>query len=252
MMGYTHAIIGATGALAVAALRDNLTSGTFALATVAGVIGGVAVDIDAKDHLKNPKVTDAGRTRLVAAGLVVLILVLNYLLTKVSYLHYFIEHKITTIIGAIILFIVLIIGYLSHHRTFSHSLLFVFISSIGVYCIYTSAAIYYFVGSLLHIVLDMLNYPFNQHGIWLFYPLKTGKGIALKVCKSARIGNKIIYFIGVVLFILLFGYYVNKANKQNEIVTLFVPLIYLIISFHFVRIKSEKEQRCIMHINKEL
>ena len=64
MMGYTHAAIGAAGTLSLAALNGDGSSTLYITASIAGALGGVAVDIDTRDNLTNPKVTDAGRTRL--------------------------------------------------------------------------------------------------------------------------------------------------------------------------------------------
>lgn len=77
MMGYTHAAIGAAGALSLAALNGDGSPVLYITATVAGALGGVAVDIDTRDNLKNPKVTDAGRTRLATAGLLVISILLD-------------------------------------------------------------------------------------------------------------------------------------------------------------------------------
>ena len=60
-MGYTHATIGAGGALALAATCGYTTPDVFLLATVAGAVGGVAPDIDVKD---TEKVKDGTRSRI--------------------------------------------------------------------------------------------------------------------------------------------------------------------------------------------
>ena len=57
MMGYTHAIIGASGALAYAVSYGDSTPEIYTVAVVAGTLGGVMVDIDTRDHTTNPKVT---------------------------------------------------------------------------------------------------------------------------------------------------------------------------------------------------
>ena len=50
MMGYTHAIIGASGALAYAVSYGDSTPELYTVAVVAGTLGGVIVDIDTRDH----------------------------------------------------------------------------------------------------------------------------------------------------------------------------------------------------------
>ncbi len=111
---------------------------------------------------------------------------------------------------------------------------------------------YYLVGFLLHLILDMLNNEYNHHGIWLLYPIKSGDGIALGLCRAGRTGNKVFYFIGIGMFIAFSALYITKFNSINDTVPLFVILAYVLVSFHFVRTQSESEQRHIMHINGEL
>ena len=69
MMGYTHLVIGSGGALVIALLCGANTPDAYLISSVAGALGGVVIDSDARDHFSNPKVTDAGRTRLATIGL---------------------------------------------------------------------------------------------------------------------------------------------------------------------------------------
>ena len=163
-----------------------------------------------------------------------------------------ISRQHTALTGLIVFAVVLLIGFLSPHRTFSHSLLFIAITTIGVYCIYPDAATYYFVGGVLHLLFDMLNNPYNNHGVWLLYPIKTGKGIALGICKAARTGNKSCYFAGIILFVGMSAFYFWRIGDVMKAIAPAVVLIYMVVAIHFVRQKSEKEQRHIMHMRGEL
>lgn len=60
MMGYTHAAIGAAGALSLAALNGDGSPALYITASLAGALGGVAIDIDTRDNLTNPKVQMRG------------------------------------------------------------------------------------------------------------------------------------------------------------------------------------------------
>lgn len=251
MMGYTHAAIGAAGALAVATFYGDGSPEQFLIASVAGAVGGVAIDIDTRDNHTNPKVTDAGRTRLAAIGLVGVGVALDFIL-KTGILFDIIARQYFALGGLAGFIAVMLIGLFSPHRTFSHSLLFVLISSAAVYFICPEAVVYYSIGCLLHLIFDMLNHQFENHGIWLLYPIKTGKGIALGVCKAARKGNKVFYFIGIVLFALLSGFYIWQIGDLTKSIIPAVILLYMIVVMHFVRRKSEKEQRHIMHMRGEL
>ena len=117
---------------------------------------------------------------------------------------------------------------------------------------YPDAATYCFVGGVLHLLFDMLNNPFNNHGVWLLYPIKTGKGIAFGICKAARTGNKICYFAGIILFVGMSAFYFWRIGDVMKAIAPAVVLIYMVVAMHFVRQKSEKEQRHIMHMRGEL
>ena len=82
--------------------------------------------------------------------------------------------------------------------------------------------------------------------------IKTGKGIALGLCKAARIGNKITYFIGMSLFLGLSYIYLWNIRDIVKLIVPFAVIIYIIVVLHFVRVKSEREQRHIMHMHGEL
>ena len=251
MMGYTHAAIGAAGALSLAALNGNGSPTIYITASLAGALGGVAVDIDTRDNLTNPKITDAGRTRLAIVGLLGISILLDWFF-KTGILMTAISRQYTALTGLIVFAVALLIGVFSPRRTFSHSLLFIAITTIGVYCIYPDAATYYFVGGVLHLLFDMLNNPFNNHGVWLLYPIKTGKGIALGICKAARTGNKICYFAGIILFVGMSVFYFWRIGDVMKAISPAIVLVYMVVAMHFVRQKSEKEQRHIMHMRGEL
>ena len=232
MMGYTHAVIGAGGALMISVACGEATPEQYLIATIAGTLGGVVVDIDTKDNHRNPKILD--------------------LILKSGVLNEIIGRQYLALAGGVSLLVVLVIGYLSQHRTFSHSLLFILLSSIAVSFIYPKAVPYFFSGGILHLLYDMLNNPFENHGIWLLYPIKTGKGIALGVCKAARIGNKVFYFIGLIIFSILSILYIWEIGDFTKSVAVVLIFLYMVVSLHFVRLKSEKEQRHIMHMRGEL
>ena len=86
MMGYTHAATGAAGAGALVLLSGAFSAGIFVAAVTAGTIGGVAIDIDTKDHTENPKVTDAGRTRIAALGLTGIAVFLDIILNFANFI----------------------------------------------------------------------------------------------------------------------------------------------------------------------
>lgn len=250
MMGYTHVAVGSAISMGLTICSKNISSELCILSVTAGALGGALVDIEVKDHKKNPKVTDASRTRIAVIGAIA-IMFINDLIFKLDILSDILLRKKEVLIGLMSFIVLLIFGYKSEHRTFTHSLLFVLLATFGIYCFCPSMAIYFFANSLSHLILDMLNYKYYQHGIWLLYPLKIGRRIALGLCKSARVGNKLFYFIGMA-FLIIFCFCYFITSEFISMIPVLIQLTYLIIVLHFVRIKSEKEQSHIMHIKGEL
>lgn len=158
-------------------------------------------------------------------------------------------------LGGLIAFAVLAgIGFASRqHRGFTHSLLYALIMSCCVYAMCPPMAPYFLVGCVLHLLLDILNHPFQGRGVWLLYPIKTGSWFVLKLCKAGGKANKAFYFIGIGILAAVTCYWLF-ANRADVGVIL-VPVVvfaYVAVSLHFVRVKSERELRHVAHIRGEL
>lgn len=253
MMGYTHAAIGAAGGLAAAILlrEGDATSALYVTATIAGIIGGIVVDADVKDQREERKVTDGSRSRLAAIGILVVGLLLDVVF-KMGIITSILSAPNKVVIGFsgfIILFLIAhIIGRKVGHRTFSHSLWFILLTTTFIALIYPVAAGYFFLGAILHLLFDLLNHQAKNndgtwHGVWLFYPIKRGKGIALRKCKAFGKGNTALYFISILLYMMLSLYYVVLMGGVKLAVAPITLLIVTVIILHFVRRKSEKELR---------
>ncbi len=259
MMLYTHVAVGVAGSLALAVFGNACSPDQFMVAAMVGAIGSAAVDVDVRDKLHDPKITDSGRTKLAVLGIVAAGIALD-LIFQMGVLSDIIGRGIYAIVGLALFAIIMLIGFgigsNGNHRAFSHSILFIVLSSIGVYLVYPPATIYYALGSVLHLLLDLLNHPVvGGHGIWLLYPIKIGKGIALKWCKASGTGNKVFYFLGIILFLLVSAFYSACLWLANFVLWIFIPAViiaYMIIIMHLVRKKSEREIRHLKHIQGEL
>ncbi len=240
MMGYTHMAVGAAGTVTLVALSGTCNPETYLIASVAGALGGVAIDIDAHDHFGDDKCTDAGRTRLAAIGFLGLGVILDLIL-QLGIMSYIVSRQYLALGGLIAFVIFLLIGFFSEHRTFSHSLLFVLLTSICVAIVLPNAMLYYAIGSLLHLILDMLNFPYKGHGVWLLFPVKTGKGIALKVCKSSKTGNKVAFYIGITVFVVMSVFLIWQFGTMVGIIISVVVILYMIIVLFLVKRGTEKE-----------
>ena len=218
MMGYTHAAIGAAGGLAAAIIlsEGNASSELYVTATVAGIIGGITVDADVIDERGVKKVTDGSRSRLAAIGILIvgLLLDVGFELGILSSILSASSNVRIGLGGFIILFLIAnLIGRIVGHRTFSHSLWFIVLTTVCFAMIYPAAGGYFFLGAILHLLFDLLNWNAPNkdgtwHGVWLFYPIKRGEGIALKKCKASGEGNKALYFTAIIVDIVLTIYYI--------------------------------------------
>ncbi len=253
MMGYTHAAIGAAGGLAASIIlqEGDVTPALCITATVAGVIGGIAVDADVKDQRGEKKITDGSRSRLAAIGILIVGLLLDKVLNY-GILANIISDSFNAQIGLLGFFILCliahIIGRVVGHRTFSHSIWFIILTSICMTLIYPAAGVYFCIGSVLHLLFDLLNNqaPNNDgtwHGIWLFYPIKRGNGIALRKCKAFGQGNTAVYFMAIIGYIVLTAYYVLLIRNTERAIAPVILLVSIVIILHFVRKKSERELR---------
>ena len=253
MMGYTHAIIGAAGGLAAAILlkEGDVSPAIYLTATISGIVGGISVDADVIDQRGVKKVTDGSRSRLAALGILCLGLLIDKSL-EIGILSNILsnaENAKRGLVGFFILFLIAhVIGRIVGHRTFSHSLWHIILTTICITLIYPSAGKYYLVGAILHLLFDLLN---NQapntdgtwHGVWLLYPIKKGEGIALRKCRAFGEGNTALYFIAIILYTSSTIYYIELIGNGERAAAPIMIYIATVVLFHFVRKRSEKELR---------
>ena len=252
MMGYTHVVTGAAAALAVASCMGQTSSESCLIAVTAGVIGGTAPDFDVKDQKGNVKVTDGTRSRIAAMGTMAVALLLDFAF-GCGILSSILERQYLALGGLVAFVVLAIIGHFTDHRTFTHSLLCALLMSACVYAIYPPMAMFFFAGFAMHLLLDILNNPFHNHGVQLLYPIKTKNWCSLGWCKSGGPGNKAFYFIGLVAFaaLICFFLFVNHADVKSAAISI-VLFAYIALAMHFERAKSERELRHIGHIRGEL
>ena len=252
MMGYTHVATGAAASIAASYCIGLTSPESFLIAATAGAIGGVAPDFDVRDQRGNVKVTDGSRSRIAALGMVVVAVILDFALGCGVFTS-IIQRQYLALGGLVALVALSVIGHFTDHRTFTHSILCALLMGACVYAIYPPMAMPFLVGFALHLLLDILNNPYHNHGMQLLFPIKTGSWFALGWCKSGGTGNKVFYFIGLAAFVVLTCLWL-AVNHDNAIaiVVPIVTLIYLVLVLHFVRVKSERELRHIGHIRGEL
>ena len=164
-------------------------------------LGGLLPDVDLKDSTSD-KLFDRLMTSLIT--IVVMSFFIKYFfdidlyckIKECSYINYLIS---------VCLFIVMaFLGSKSSHRSFTHSILGLFVySSILSYGFGNNVIFPYFVSHLSHIVLDL----FNKKGVALFYPSKYR--LCFGICDSNGKVNKflfILFSLLIVIYLVLIGF----------------------------------------------
>ncbi|MGM9849816.1 MAG: metal-dependent hydrolase [Bacilli bacterium] len=163
-------------------------------------LGGLVPDVDLKDSTSD-KLFDRLMTSLIT--IVLMSFFIKYFFDIDLYCKIK-EYDIFSYLISTCLFIVMAyFGSKSSHRSFTHSILGLFIyTGILFYGFGFNVVIPYFVSHLSHIVLDL----FNKKGIALFYPSRFR--FSLDLCESNGKVNKflfILFSVLIVLYLVLLG-----------------------------------------------
>ncbi len=190
MLSKTHLAWGITASLLVLQPR---TPKDLAAAVIGGALGGSIPDIDnMKSRTNIDSIITQGTALLIAGGAVVLDWQYH-----LGILRYLMNHPESAVTGAVFYLIFAIAGFYSPHRGFTHSILAMALFTAAAGMIYPGAAEAYMLGYVSHLVLDLL----NRKPLKLFFPLK--KGICLKLCYSNRLANKLFFWSGCILSVIL-------------------------------------------------
>lgn len=201
MMSKTHVTVGMAASL-LAFQPTTIVGCTLAIA--GGALGGVIADCDT---ITNDYKHDALIGELIAAGIVVVMVVLNYIfggdvVLKLS------THNKTSLIAGLVAFVVLyIVGFISNHRQFTHSLLAMILFGSAIALIYNPVAKYFLVGYLSHLIIDML----NKKGIQILFPLKPK--VCLGLFYADDIENEILMYAGLISSVIMVFLLVTKGQK---------------------------------------
>ena len=195
MMSKTHLAVGVASSLAVT-MPDSV--GGLFKAVIGGCVGGVLCDVECRS---TPGMRDALYGRIIAAGVTVLLLAMDRIINSGIWVRILSQSKSSIILGLVILFATCLVGRLSDHRTFTHSLLYVLLITFGSFCIDPEFLIPVLAGGLSHLTIDTLN---KKPVPWL-YPLRK-KGICFNICFASKTGNAVCMWLGLIASIALIGW----------------------------------------------
>ena len=194
MMSRTHITVGAAAALAFSPIT-GIDSCVLALA--AGAVGGVIPDVDIFDkaHKKDAFLVGLLSFGILFGGLIYYFRN-NLLISDVM--------RNLAIFGTFCFDALFVMGFISEHRHFTHSLLAMLLFSVCVSLIYKPLVIPFAIGYISHLALDML----NRKGMQLFFPYK--KGFCLRFCYADKLANKVLMIVGFIVAIALFAYHLTR------------------------------------------
>jgi inner membrane protein len=157
-------------------------------------LGGLVPDVDLKDSTSD-KLLDRLMTALITV--VIMSFLIKYFFDINLYCKIRERVDIFSYLISICLFIVVAyFGSKSSHRSFTHSILGLFIYSGILFYGFGFGVIPYFVSHLSHIILDL----FNKKGVALFYPSKFR--FCFELCDSNGKVNKFLFCLFSILIVV--------------------------------------------------
>lgn len=199
-MSKTHIAVGVAASLAL--LQPATLGGCFACA-IGGAVGGDVCDIDVKP---SDYVRDALHGRVIVSTIVAAALLADYL-TGSGLCAYFATHAAPKMaLGACGLILAGIWGYMSKHRTFSHSVLGLVLMGASLWLVCPMLVPSFAIGYASHVALDLLNYKKVQ----LLYPFKT-LSMSLALCRADGLANTLLMCAGALASIALLAWRVLES-----------------------------------------
>ena len=158
-------------------------------------LGSILPDVDKKDSTSD-KLFDRLMTSLIT--IIIMGIIINHFFNINIYKQIKEYNIIYNYILCISIFITMsYLGSKTSHRSFTHSILGLFIySAILSYSFNNNIVTIYFISHLSHIILDL----FNMKGITLFYPFKFR--FSLKLCDSDGKINQLLFISCSILIIV--------------------------------------------------
>lgn len=193
MLGKTHLAIGVATALLVTQPRSL---DEVAAIVIGGAIGGILPDIDVKIDTSNKFAAKASMDALygeiAAISLSAAILLADWFKGG-DVCREVVEKWPIALVGTVIFTVLTVIGERSEHRDKTHSLLFMALFTIATILIHVNIGAGFLIGYASHLLIDLLNKAPER----LLYPGK--KGICFKICYADRLGNDILFAVGLAL-----------------------------------------------------
>lgn len=185
MLGKTHFVVGIAAVMAVTQPSD-ITD--LVMAVGVGGMGALICDIDVKTSGSR---RDADKLAVISAVIVIGIFIMDYFLHTNIIAYLVRDSGYERMISGVLLFAgICAFGKEQPHRSFMHSFLALGLLSLVLRLVWQEAVIYFAVGFLSHLAIDIL----NKKKVRVLYPLK--KGVALRLCRARGTANSIFFWAG--------------------------------------------------------
>lgn len=203
MQSKTHLTIGVASSLAICA---PVTTEGILVSIIGGCIGGILCDIECRS---TPEIRDALYGRIIATGVIGTILITDLLFLDAGIWKSILsQNHFITAVGTLVLLLTCYKGRFSKHRTFTHSLLYVLLISIGSACILPGLQIPVLAGGISHLTID----TFNMTPVPWLYPFRK-KGISLKVFSASKLANTILMYAGLAFSIAFLAWRISVLRR---------------------------------------
>lgn len=192
MMKKTHMAVGAAAALAAVQPQNLLAC---AAAVTGGALGGIISDVDV---LWNAKGKDV-RVGLLTCAVLLLGAVLADTLAGTRLMAQLVPYVGQRwIIGLLLAALLLLCGFFSEHRSFTHSLLWLVLFSVSAILLLPRYSLGFMVGIASHLLLDLM----NGKPLRLLFPFRVG--CCLHWCRASGKVNALLLWLGTAATIGLF------------------------------------------------
>ena len=197
MMGKTHIAVGIAASTALLTFAPDYSDYPITAALIGGVAGGIYsdVDVESNDYCK-----DAIHARIIAGVIIAGAFLIDWFMSLGVCGYIESQNRTLCIIGIVIFIIACLIGaLLKGHRGFTHSLLAMLMTGVGIGLFCLPILPFYLAGFISHILLDL----FNKKNVEVFFPL--GNGFCFHLCYAKGPVNVAFLILGVGLSILFIG-----------------------------------------------
>ena len=198
MLNRTHLAVGMAASLAASFFILQPQNLSDVIVSVAGgAVGGVFADVDTVSHDKKHDALIGqllGALALFAAASLDLYFKLGVCEFVTG------PNRRVSIAAAVGIVFLYMFGFLSPHRTFTHSLIAMALFSGCFALIYTRLGFAVLAGYVSHLALDLM----NKKEVHLFYPIKTG--VCLRLFYSGKTADKFFLRLGLAATIGLAAY----------------------------------------------